>query len=69
MRWDGKYKKFTADCTNCSWYRRIQDEDLCGWGFAFKYLTPREKPRKCEVKNRKPFFNHSVQYLDEILKN
>ena len=68
-RWDGSYKQLTKDCNNCEWYRKTNSNELCGWGIAFKYLTPTEKPRKCEVKNRKQNFEPSVKYLDDILKN
>jgi len=67
--WDGSDKLFTKDCPRCEWYRKIGRQDLCGWGKAFKYLFKVEKPRKCEVRNRKfESWKHSVEYLDEIIE-
>ncbi len=74
-RWDGGRKNYTKDCDACEFYRKIEGEELCGWGVAFKYLVLPEKMRKCEVKNRdikKDAYGfegtHSVKYLDKIIK-
>ncbi len=69
QRYDGFTKLKTKDCKRCEWYRENSDAELCGWGEAFKYLVKTEKPRKCEVKNRKQegLLVHSVGYIDEIL--
>lgn len=74
-RWDGDSKYKTKNCESCSFYRKIENKKLCGWGIVFKYLIEKEKPRKCEVKNRNMTKNmfgmegeHSVKYLDKIIK-
>ena len=68
QRWDGELKYYTKDCNNCEWYRKINNEELCGWGISFKYLIRIEKPRMCEVKNRKQSQPISARYLDEVIK-
>lgn len=67
--WDGGYKDYTKDCHGCEWYRKIDNQELCGWGVAFKYLITIEKPRKCGIKNREQTPYASVRYLDEVIKN
>ena len=73
QRWDGGIIYFTKNCGGeCEFYRKIKDDDLCGWGIAFKYLTKREKQRKCEIKNRPAkdeiWPTHSVKYLDSLIR-
>jgi len=68
IRYDGFWKSFTKDCVGCEWYRTINNTHLCGRGVAFKYLSPTEKPRKCEVKDRREALRSSVKYLDGIIK-
>ncbi len=70
MRWESSYKNYTKNCLQCEWYRKIDDQELCGWGVAFKYLVKSEKLRTCEIKNRKDKPNYpSIKYLDELIKN
>lgn len=66
QRWDGEVIYFTKNCNGCEFYRKMNKDNLCGWGIAFKYLTPRGKLKKCEIKNRQleKFAEHSVLYLD-----
>ena len=60
-KWDGNLKYRTKDCDECAWYRLFNNEERCVWGVAYKVLvSPRKKPRKCEVRNR---------FLDELEEN
>jgi hypothetical protein len=80
QRWDGALIYFTENCgAGCEFYRKIDNKNLCGWGIAFKYLVPKEKSRKCEIRNRKSVDkdrssgyespkNHSRKYLDKIIE-
>lgn len=52
QRWDGGLIYRTKDCDSCDFYREINNQNLCGWGVAFKYLVEKEKPKKCEIRNR-----------------
>jgi len=44
QRWDGNEKLKTEDCNYCKYYRNVEQEEVCGWGKAFKILeTPSKK--------------------------
>ena len=64
----GYYKYYTKNCDGCKWYRNIEDEDLCGWGIYFKYLIKPKELRKCRLRNKNRRGNHSVEYLDQLVK-
>jgi len=65
--WDGVHKYRTTDCTSCTWYRKIENSELCGWGSSFKYLVRADKSRGCAFKNMKQDKERSVVYLDEVI--
>ncbi len=68
QRWDGGYKNLTNNCSECRFYRRIKDNQLCGWGIAFKYLIKPEKTlRKCDLSEREQTKYPSFTYLDEVI--
>lgn len=67
---EGGYKSLTKNCRdNCEWYRNIIDKEIYGWGVAFKYLGDTEKPRKCEIKNRKLNHQSAVEYINRYIKS
>lgn len=67
QRWDGGWKKYASNCDGCDFYRRIGDDELCGYGVAFKYLGRDGKPRKCEIRNIGiGAHDNSIEYLDRI---
>ncbi|MFH1503715.1 MAG: hypothetical protein ABIE36_03600 [Candidatus Diapherotrites archaeon] len=71
QRWDGELIYKTKDCDSCDFYRMIFRNDLCGWGIAFKYLVQKEKPKKCEIRNRPIetcWTHHSLEYLDSLIR-
>ena len=71
QRWDGGLIYRTKDCEGCDFYRNINNQSLCGFGVAFKYLVEREKPKKCEIKNRPIetcWTHHSLEYLDNLIR-
>jgi hypothetical protein len=71
QRWDGRLIYQTKDCDSCNFYRKIKGNELCGWGVAFKYLVQKEKPRKCEIRNRPQegyYTHHSLEYLDNLVR-
>ncbi len=37
-RFDGRIKSFTELCSNCKFYKKINGEDRCYWGVAYKVL-------------------------------
>ena len=68
MIWEGCYKNYTKDCLGCEWYRKIANQELCGWGVVFKYLIKPGKLRTCEVRNRKDKPKYpSIKYLDDLV--
>ncbi len=69
QRWDGDEKLKTEDCDYCEYYRNVEQEEVCGWGKAFKILETPSKKRKCEIKNRKIKHEQSIKYIDEIILN
>jgi len=71
QRWDGGIIYFTKDCEGCDFYREINNQSLCGWGIAFKYLVKKEKPKKCAIRNipiKEPWIERSYKYLDSLIK-
>jgi len=71
QRWDGGLIYKTKNCNNCDFYRKINNQNLCGWGVAFKYLIEKEKPKACEIKNRPEetyMTQHSLEYLDSLVR-
>jgi len=62
QKWDGSYKSLKEECPGCNWYKEIKGNKLCGFGRAFKYLSPPVLNRKCEEKQRS-VEKHSLDYL------
>jgi hypothetical protein len=47
-RWDGSYKQFTKNCEGCPAYKKIDDDEICLNGWAWKRLMRVDNPRKCQ---------------------
>jgi len=63
-RWNGSYKLYTKNCSECQYYRFIEKEDRCYWGIAWKCLIKNEKQRKCSLLNET-----SPRYLELLSHN
>ena len=48
-RWDGSVKSFTELCSGCEFYRRINSEDRCYWGIAYKVMDRTKKLSYCQL--------------------
>ncbi len=64
--WDGQIKSLKKECDGCDWYIKIENEELCGVGKAFKYLSPPKLNRKCVEKNKLFMTDRSLEYLIKI---
>ena len=69
-RYDGNFISLKNECgQDCKFYRKTGNTEYCGWGENFKILIKEGKLIKCEVKNREPPKNQSINYLEEVIKN
>jgi len=46
--WNGTSKQYTRNCTNCDYYKKIEDVGFCFFGKAWKVLNEVDHPRKCQ---------------------
>ncbi len=68
--WDGSRIYKTKDCDDCRYHRTYNGYELCGVGIAFKYLTFRSNPMRCNLVERLRGLwesDRAVLYLDEII--
>lgn len=63
---DGYHKILKEDCKTCNYNIEINEEELCGVGKAFKYLSPPMQKRKCVEKDKLIVSERSIEYLIKI---
>lgn len=50
--WDGSTKSFTELCMGCEFYKRVNNEDRCYWGIAYKVMDKSKILSYCQLKSR-----------------